>query len=828
MKFSKYLIIMSAAFSSCTTVQKVQVRALPEVKISANKNRSIDVLKSAKDRTFDLLHTSLDLVPLWKTEQMSGKAVLTMKPYFYPTNEIVVDAKKMDLHEIKVILKGNPIQFQQHYDSVQLILKLDQWLTTRDTVQVMVNYTSNPNRIEKGGSKAIKEDKGLYFINASGADTAKPRHLWTQGETQANSCWFPTFDSPNEKHSQDVKITVEKELTTLCNGVKINSIINGDGTRTDHWEQQLPHSVYLTVVVVGKFDVIKDKWRDKEVSYYMEPKYASMARPIFGRTPEMMEYFSNLLGVSFPWDKYAQVIVHDFVAGAMENTSAVTFHNFVQKDKRELIDNNDDETIAHELFHHWFGDLVTCESWSHLPLNESFANYSEHLWFEHKYGRAHADYIGYKDLDDYIKQSGSKVQPLIRFDYQSQEDMFDVLSYNKGGRILHQLRKQIGDEAFFKSLQLYLSRYSFKTAEIANLRQCFEEITGKDLNRYFNQWFFVGGHPILTIHHEKYAGGIKITTHQKHSLEDDFIYELPLEVDFYFDSTMERKTIVLNHVRDTFLFSFDRPILLANVDAEKSLVGEKNEEKSITEYIAQFRRAPLYLDKLEAIRFLKQHKDLQDVQNVFTWGLNSKMPWIVVECLRHISIKSADSGKLDKLTWLAQYHKTGIVRAAAIEKLAKINAAGHRDVFVKMLQDSSYKVEAAALSALYKADAAAGLKEADRRMVQTNFTVKQEVLNILSLEGDSTYYAYFVNQLNGQEDYKKSYIMSYFGTYFATQNQDLFGAAIQCIQKYKDDNKDKWYGKTGFERCVSNAIKAISSKKEEEYKRRLAILNSIL
>lgn len=828
MKLSKYLIITAVVIAGCKTAQKVQVTELPEIKITAHKNRTIDEFRSTKEFTFDLLHTSLDLTPLWKTEQMKGKAILTMKPYFYSTDEIVLDAKKMDIHDVKVLFKGNNLKFSQQYDSSKLTVKLTQKLTAQDTIQVIVEYTANPNSIQKGGSRAIREDKGLYFINASGTDTTKPQHLWTQGETQANSCWFPTFDRPNEKHSQDVKITVEDELTTLCNGLKINSRKNADGTRTDHWMQQLPHSVYLTVLVVGKFEVIKDSWRNKEVSYYMEPKYAEMARPIFGRTPEMLEFFSNLLGVSFPWDKYAQVIVHDFVAGAMENTSAVTFHTFVQKDKRELVDNNDDETIAHELFHHWFGDLVTCESWSHLPLNESFANYSEYLWFEHKYGRGHADFIAYKDLDDYIKQSGTKVQPLIRFDYKSQEDMFDVLSYNKGGRILHQLRKQIGDEAFFKSLQLYLSKYSFKTAEISNLRQCFEEITGKDLNRYFNQWFFVGGHPIVTINHEKNERGIIITTKQKHSIDDQFVYELPLEVDFYFDSTKIRKTIVLNHVQDTFLFVFDKPLQFANVDAEKSLVGEKFEEKSIAEYIAQFKLAPLYLDKLDAIRFFKQHKDLPEVQKAVTWGLSNKMPWMVIECIRLLSVKSTDSGKVDKLTWLAQYHKAGIVRSAAIEKLAKINASAHRDVFVKMLKDSSYKVEAEALTALHKGDTEIGLKEAVKRMSQPNFTIKQAVLNILALQGDSTYYTYFTNQINTQGDFKKAYIMGYFGTYFSTQNKEIFNAAIDFIQKYKEEYKHDWYGKTGFQSCVSNAIKVLSNKKDDESKRRLAILNSIL
>nr|MBP7478277.1 M1 family peptidase [Chitinophagales bacterium] len=367
------LTLLIVLLASCKVNQKVATN-LPEVKITGHKNRSVEVYRATKDNYMDLLHTRLEISPVWEKAQLQGKAWLTMKPYFYATDSVNIDAKAFDIHEVKLIAGGETRDLNFTYDSAVIHIKLNKKYTQSDTFKLFIAYTAKPNELPKGGSKAIREDKGLYFINHDGKDSLKPRHVWSQGETQASACWFPTIDIPNEKHTQEIVITREAGFVSLSNGKLLNSTKNADGTYTDFWAQTIPHSVYLTMIAIGDYKIVKDSWRGKEVSYYMEPQYEAMARPIFGRTPEMMEFFSNKLGVDFPWDKYAQIIVHDFVAGAMENTSAVTFNNFVQKDTRELLDNNDDETVAHELCHHWFGDLVTCESWSHLPLNESFAN----------------------------------------------------------------------------------------------------------------------------------------------------------------------------------------------------------------------------------------------------------------------------------------------------------------------------------------------------------------------------------------------------------------------------------------------------------------------
>ena len=286
---------------------------------------------------------------------------------------------------------------------------------------------------------------------------------------------------------------------TLSNGLLENQKKNEDGTRTDYWKFDQKHAPYLFFMGVGKYSIVKDTWKDIAVDYYVEEEYESVAKDIFGDTPEMLTFFSEYTGIEYLWPKYAQIVGRDYVSGAMENTTAVIHGEMAYQTASQLKDKNIwEKVVAHELFHHWFGDLVTTESWSNLTVNESFANYSEYLWYEHKYGRAYADELRHKEIQAYLTPE-NEMKNLVRFHYNSREDMFDAVSYNKGGTILHMLRSFVGDEAFKAGINKYLNDNKFGTGEAHQLRLAFEDVTGKDLNWFFNQWYFNNGHPILDV-----------------------------------------------------------------------------------------------------------------------------------------------------------------------------------------------------------------------------------------------------------------------------------------------------------------------------------------
>ena len=259
-----------------------------------------------------------------------------------------------------------------------------------------------------------------------------PSQIWTQGETEANSVWMVTIDKPNQKTTQELYMTVPAKYVTLSNGLLKSQKNNPDGTRTDYWKMDLPHAPYLFFMGVGEYSITKDSYKGKEVSYYVEKEYHPVARKIFGNTPEMIKFFSEKLGVDYPWAKYAQIVGRDYVSGAMENTTATLHQESSYQNARQLKDGNIWEgTIAHELFHQWFGDLVTTESWSNITVNESFANYSEYLWSEYKYGKDDADEHNLEDMQGYLF-SGSENKDLVRYHYSNKEDVFDAVSYNKG------------------------------------------------------------------------------------------------------------------------------------------------------------------------------------------------------------------------------------------------------------------------------------------------------------------------------------------------------------------------------------------------------------
>lgn len=522
----------------------------------------------------DVVNTKLDVRFDWAKQYLLGIAVLTLRPHFYPQSSLLLDAKGFDIKTVQLVgEKGDKI-LTYKYDKAQLTIALDRAYTREQTYQVRITYVAKPNELPQGGSAAITSDKGLYFINPLGKEPNKPRQIWTQGETQSNSCWFPTIDHPNQRMTQELSLTVDNQYKTLSNGLLIASRKNADGTRTDTWRQSLAAAPYLTMLAVGDFAVVSDTWHGKTVDYYVEPQYKNTAKAVFGHTPEMLEFYSKRLGLEFPWEKYAQIAVRDYVSGAMENTTATVHGNTIQATSRELLDaqyEGAESTIAHELFHHWFGDLVTCESWSNLPLNESFANYSQYLWAEHKYGPDQAALVQQHDLAAYLEEANDKREPLIRYRYQNREDMFDRHSYEKGGRVLHMLRKYVGDDAFFSALNLYLTRNKFTAVEISKLREAFEETTGEDLLWFFDQWFMQRGHPELKITHSYSNGQILLRVRQMQDTLFQPIYRLPVTVTVWQKDKATDHRITITKTDQTFSFlAADRPSLV-KFDSEAQL-----------------------------------------------------------------------------------------------------------------------------------------------------------------------------------------------------------------------------------------------------------------
>ena len=657
----------------------------------------------------NLVHTKLDVKPDFSKSYLYGKAWLTLKPHFYSTDSLTLDAKGMEFKKI-ALLKGNQqVPLKYEYDDWQLRIKLDKSYKAGESYTIYIDYIAKPDEFEEKYAKgAMLGIKGMYFINPKGEEKDKPTQIWTQGETESSSAWFPTIDKTNQKTTQELTVTVDNKYVTLSNGKLVSQKKNKDGTRSDYWKMDLPHAPYLFFLGVGEYAVIKDSWRGKEVNYYVEKEYASVAKKIFGNTPEMMTFFSKITGVDYPWIKYSQITGRDYVAGAMENTTATIHQESAQQDARELVDGNNWEgTIAHELFHQWFGDYVTTESWSNLTVNESFADYSQTLWDEYKYGKDAGDAENFNGMQGYL-MSGSENKQLVRFHYKDKEDMFDAVSYQKGGRILHMLRNYVGDSAFFKSLNNYLTTNKFKSAEAHQLRLAFEDVTGRDLNWFFNQWYFNSGHPSIDIDYQYDDAAGKVNVIIKQTQKSGKIFSLPLAIDVYDGANKKRYIVWVKNGVDIFTISYAKRPDLVNVDGDKVILWVKKDNKTLDNYIHQYTHAGNYLDRREAIDFASKKLDDPKAVELIKTALTDKY-----HGLRNFAISKADlkketvkTGFESVLLNLAKSDKYATVRASAIQKLGDYKKAEYADLFKKAVTDSSYTVAGNALAALIKVDPA--------------------------------------------------------------------------------------------------------------------------
>ncbi|MBL4716524.1 MAG: M1 family metallopeptidase [Bacteroidia bacterium] len=806
-------------FAGCSTNKKIGSSAnsvfLDTVQVI--EDRVEKIYKPSEKRVVDLIHTKLDLTFDWSNRYVNGKAELQFVPYFYPINEFSLDAKGMNIHSVELMLSDSNQKLSYDYDSLMIKVFLDKQYSRNDTFDLFIEYTAKTYELEVEGSEAITEDRGLYFVNHDGKEEDKPMQIWTQGETEANSCWFPTIDAPNEKMTQEIYLTVDEKYKTLSNGLLIYSIINGDGTRTDYWKQTLPHSPYLAMIAIGDYTVVKEEWNDIEVSYYVEKEYEKYVDMIFGNTPEMLEFYSNILGVNYPWEKYSQVVVRDFVSGAMENTSATVIIEKIQQTEREYMDGDFEDYIAHELFHQWFGDLVTCESWANLALNESFATYGEYLWYEYKFGLDVAQYKLEDFLYGYLSEARFKKVNLIRYYYDDREDMFDAHSYDKGGRILHMLRNYLEDEAFFEAIKSYLTKHRFQTAEVHDLRIAFEEVSGEDLNWFFDQWFLSAGHPELEvdIKYNEQAQQININVVQLQDLTKAPLFKLPLDVDLYYKDTVMRHSIKIEEKNSEFnLPAYSEP-LLVNFDAEKVLLGTKDIFKPIEQWVYQYYNTTYYLDKSEALEYIVDEGTYGVSQSILIKALNDKFWGLRIFAVDEIDI-SQDSSEVIKnmLVKLAKSDKNSEVRSVAIERLEEYEDTDLIGIFESTIEkDSSYMVIASALQSLTKLSPEKGKAQADILVKkEDNDELNRKIAKIYLKHGDESNNAYLLDIIRDKNTRSRYLIIADYGDFLSKMNDEVIAGSLEVLQDIGTNNKN-WLNRYA---ATQSLTKVLTKYREDE------------
>ncbi len=743
------------------------------------------ILRESNPRINNLVHTKLDVKFDYDKSYLYGKAWITLKPHFYQTDSLLLDAKGMDIKEVSMMKGTAKTKLKYNYDGMELRIMLDKMYKGTENYTVYIDYVSKPDELKVKGSAAITSAKGLYFINPKGEDKNKPTQIWTQGETEASSVWMPTIDKPNQKTTAEIYMTVPSKYVTLSNGLLLSKKANTDGTRTDYWKMDLPHAPYLFFMGVGDFAIIKDSYKGKEVSYYVEKEQAPYARGVFGNTPEMMKFFSEKLGVEYPWQKYAQIVGRDYVSGAMENTTATLHQESAYQNARELVDGIGWEgTIAHELFHHWFGDLVTAESWSHITVNESMADYSQTLWMEYKYGKDAGDEENQQGLGAYLSNPNESKKNLVRFYYADKEDVFDLVSYQKGGRVHHMLRNYVGDDAYFKSLNNFLTTNKFKAGEAGQMRLAFEEVTGKDMNWFWNQWFYGNGHPVVKIDYNYDTPG-KAMVIIEQTQKTDKVFRLPIAVDVYNGATKKRYNVWVNNKIDTFSFNYSQKPDLINVDADKVMLWVKTDNKTAENYVHQSKYAPNYLDRKEALDYFAK-KGMPELAN----GLTDKFAPLRRNTITKLEAsKIAEDAKvIEGIEKIANTEKDRKTKAAAIGYLAKTSNAKYKALYEKNIDDSSYSVAGAALEGLIGLEPAKGYELAKKYSKDAKGDLGAVVNDIIIKEGTEADFDFIAKRFDemplSQE--KLGAVATFSGYLEKLQNMSSVKKGIDGIIKFRN------------------------------------------
>jgi aminopeptidase N len=507
----------------------------------------------------------------------------------------------------------------------------------------------------------------------------------------------------------------------------------GSKTVTFDWRQDKPHPSYLVTLVVGKFDVVQEEWEGIPVLYYVAPGRKPEVQPTFARTRDMLSYFSKQFGVRYPWDKYAQVMCYQF-GGGMENTSATTMGDRILLDERTLLDRNSDSIISHELAHQWWGDMLTCRDWSHLWLNEGFASYAEALWDEHHKGKDDYDYNmfqkahGQRGGGQGGAIQGGKTRPVMDRHYTSPGAMFDARSYPKGAWVLHMLRHELGDEAFWKGIKQYATEHQLHSVETGDFRRSMEKATGRDLERFFYDWVERPGNPDLEVTTEYLPDDrqAKIVVKQTQAGE---AYHFPLKVVLH-TAGSAAPTVLEQQMTEkevTLRIPLADSLIRVDVDPDQAVLSDIKETKPANLWRSQLLEGPNVPARIRAAQHFGQSKTDED-RDLLAKAFNGEKFWAVqVELANALG---AAGGNLSRDALIQGLHSQDArVRRACIDGLGKFpEDASVAKIIKETMQkgDPSYAVEGASLSAY------AHLKQKDAAAMITPFLSKPSHEDVLA------------------------------------------------------------------------------------------------
>jgi len=646
----------------------------------------------ARDRFFDVLHYRIDVSFDEPERMVLGKVTTTLVPFPAALSSVEFDAEEMRISRVS-LAGGRSLTYEVKPRSV--VIRLDRFYSYRDTLAIAIEYSCTPR-------------KGLYFVLPDSGYPGRPAQIWTQGEDMDNHFWFPCYDFPNDRATSEVLATVRRGLTVLSNGTLLNVAENkSSGTTTFHWKQSKPHAAYLVMLAIGEYTILRGKAGRVPLDYYVYPHHVEDAKVCFEKTPDMLRFFSTTTGIAYPWEKYAQVLIRDFVVGGMENTSATSLADDATVfDVRARLDHSPTSLIAHELSHQWWGDLLTCKDWRHLWLNESFASYFDPLYHEYLLGRDHFDYTMYEAQKAGINSDRTMGRkPIVSI------GSYGANVYPRGASVLHMLRFLLGDDLFWRAIRHYIAKHQYATVETHDLEIAIEEATGQNLYWFFDQWVYKAGYPVFAVSYtwNDSAKTVFLSVQQIQKMDSlTGVFRTPVDVEVVGATARAvHRVQILNRDTVYVLPAPERPRLVI-FDRGNWILKELRFEKSDDEWRLQLAEAAGPVDRLRAISEIVTRKSGEDfVPALIHSAARDPFAEVRREAINALSMVAGDTLPRDvRAVYLAAaaHDASPGVRRAAVAQLADSGNAEYVAALKSALADSSYAVVAQALRSLAETD----------------------------------------------------------------------------------------------------------------------------
>ncbi len=648
-------------------------------------------------KQFSIMHIKLYIKPDFNNSSIECKEELSIVSNMDGLKAVTLDAAELN---IKSIMLGEQMLNFKHIDD-KLRIELPSTLSEGEEVRLTIEYNAKPR-------------KGLHFVKPDEYYPKRRLQVWTQGESEYSKYWFVCFDHPDMRFTSEVIAEVPRDMVAISNGRLISVYESNDGFKVYHWYEEFKHPAYLTSLTIGRFEEIRDNYNGIDLLYYVPSDMLDNASLSFENTRDMLKFFEEYTGVKYPYTKYAQVTVDDFIYGGMENINATTLTVETLHDKRAHIDFTSDHLVAHELAHQWFGDLVTCRDWQHIWLNESFATYFEALYWLHSRGEDEFNYYIMQYADEYFEEASKRyTRAVVTNVYKHPDDLFDRHAYEKGACILHTLRSLIGDKMFRRAVKHYLERFRASNAETEEFRRCCEEATNISLQEFFEQWLYTPGHPELKVN-IKYSIDDKILTinvQQVQAVNDSSssnstgignLFKFPLDVHIVSKDKREVITLSIESKEHNVQLRYEDEPTYVSIDPYNKIPLKKVELKVQKDMlIAQLKNGNT-VEKINAVRALANIAS-NDVINALKDTMLTDVFWgVIAECAKALaSIKTDDAYNALISSYPSVRHpkaKRAIVRA--IGEFKKEDSIKFLNKVIQ--EEESYYVQAEAVIALGK------------------------------------------------------------------------------------------------------------------------------